>query len=271
MSSSLSLRVGDVHIPEDADFKHFKLICDETEGWKLEVNKNQTMVWTKANELSDFNMVKVRGIFTDIDAATLYDVLHDPEYRKTWDPAMLEGAELCVINPNNDIGYYAIRCPPPLKNRDFVTQRSWLDLGSEKIIINHSVNYAALPPKKGVIRGTSFLTGYYIIKLDDKRIQFTYVSQSDPKGNLPAWVMNRLTRIFAPKVISRIHKATKNYDSWKAKNRPDFKPWSNPEQMMTFLPKFSQSDIVSNEKLRASSDSLEEGDLTEADYRDDDY
>lgn len=71
-------------------------------------------------------------------------------------------------------------------------------------------------------------------------------------------------------VISRIYKATKNYHAWKAKNRPDFKPWLNPEQMMTFLPRFNQVDIVSNEKLGASSESLEE-DMSEADFKDDDY
>lgn len=79
------------------------------------------------------------------------------------------------------------------------------------------------------------------------------------------------SHLFSPQVISRIYKAAKNYHSWKAKNRPDFKPWLNPEQMMTTLPKFSASDIISNEKLRGSSESLEEGDMDEADFRDDDY
>lgn len=50
---------------------------------------------------------QVCGVFSDVDAATLYDVLHDPEFRKTWDHTMLDGAEICAINPNNDIGYYA--------------------------------------------------------------------------------------------------------------------------------------------------------------------
>uniref|UniRef100_A0A0B7BBA9 START domain-containing protein 10 n=1 Tax=Arion vulgaris TaxID=1028688 RepID=A0A0B7BBA9_9EUPU len=272
MSSPLKLTVGEVHIPEDSDFRYFKSLCVNTEGWNLEASKNQTTVWTKSNELSDFKMVKISSVFTDVDSATLYDVLHDPQYRKTWDLTMLEGVDICAINPNNDIGYYAIRCPPPLKNRDFVTQRSWLDCGCEKIIINHSVNHTAWPSKKGMIRGVSYLTGYYIVELEDKKTQITYISQSDPKGNLPAWAINKLTRMFAPKVVSRIFKAAKKYHSWKAKNRPDFKPWLNPEQMMSILPRFNPADIISNDKLAVSTDSVEdEGDMIEADFKDDDY
>ncbi|XP_059152728.1 START domain-containing protein 10-like [Physella acuta] len=271
MSASLSLKVGVVKIPEDSDFRHFKSLCEDTDGWKLEVNKNQTMVWTKANDLSDFKMVKVRCIFSDIDAATLYDVLHDPQFRKTWDQTMLEGSEICAINPNNDIGYYAIRCPAPLKNRDFVTQRSWLDCGYEKIIFNHSVNHTARPLRKGVIRGVSYLTGYYITKLEDKKTQLTYVSQSDPKGNLPAWAINKLTKMFAPKVINRIYKAAKTYHTWKAKNNPSFKPWLNPEQMMTMLPPYNPADNVVQDVMTGSKESLDEEELNEADFKDEDY
>ena len=39
------------------------------------------------------------------------------------------------------------------------------------------------PPKKGFIRGISYMTGYLIRTIDDSRCQFTYVAQSDPKGN----------------------------------------------------------------------------------------
>lgn len=33
------------------------------------------------------------------------------------------------------------RCPSPLKNRDFVTMRSWLPLGNDYLIINYSVKH----------------------------------------------------------------------------------------------------------------------------------
>ncbi|XP_041356837.1 START domain-containing protein 10-like [Gigantopelta aegis] len=177
---------------------------------------------------------------------------------------------ICVINPNNDIGYYAIKCPPPLRNRDFVTQRSWLETGSEYYIINHSVNHENCPPRKGFIRGISFFTGYYIVRLANNSCQMTYVSQSDPKGKLPSWAMNKLTHIMAPKVISRVYKACKKYHSWKSKHNPHFKPWLNAEQMMSNLPRFNPENIKAM-KLSLSSESLlEDGELNEEDVNDDD-
>lgn len=60
---------------------------------------------------------------------------------------MLEGYEICSVAPNSDIGYYSMKSPTPFKNRDFVTQRCWLDFGrnKEKYIINHSVNHLVKP------------------------------------------------------------------------------------------------------------------------------
>jgi len=51
--------------------------------------------------------VQIRGIYDDVKLNTLYDVLHDPVYRKTWDPNLLEGEEICRIDTNSDVGYYA--------------------------------------------------------------------------------------------------------------------------------------------------------------------
>ena len=78
-----------------------------------------------------FRMIRLKTVFPDVPADTLYDVLHDPVFRKTWDKHMLSSCELGVLNPNNDLSYYALHCPAPLKNRDFVLQRSWLQTPQE--------------------------------------------------------------------------------------------------------------------------------------------
>lgn len=52
-------------------------------------------------------MVKMKTFFNDVKAGTLYDVLHDPDYRKEWDTHMLSSFDIGYLNPNNDVGYYA--------------------------------------------------------------------------------------------------------------------------------------------------------------------
>lgn len=95
---------------------------------------------------------------------------------------MIESLEIGLLNVNNDVGYYAskfikerisfsptsaitmhnkpshyfslVQCPPPLKPRDFVLQRSWLDTGpnGEQMLISRSVPHKDYPPKKGYVR-----------------------------------------------------------------------------------------------------------------------
>jgi len=263
------MEVGEVRVAEDADFERLKQLCRCHDGWKQDYNKNNTTVWTKVNDVSDFKMIKVRSVFKDVSAATLYDVLHDPQYRKTWDTNMLEGYEICCLNPNNDIGYYALKTPKPLKNRDFVIQRSWLETQKEYLIVNHSVNHTSLPPKKGLVRGISYITGYFISPLGDQKNEpgcvVSYVTQSDPKGKLPSWVVNKVTQLLAPKIMNKMHKASRGYESWKAKHNPHFKPWLYPEQIS--LPRLNMSEISTMVDCQ-SMDSLDESSVLEEDVKD---
>lgn len=259
------MQIGDVRVAEDADFDRLRNLCQCHDGWRLDYNKNGTSVWTKANDVSSFKMVKIRGEYDNVSASTLYDVLHDPVYRKTWDPNIIEGLEICRIDANNDIGYYAMHLPNPLTNRDFVTQRSWKDLDSEKIIFNHSVNHASVPPKRSFIRGTSYLTGYHIVSTADNGnkpgCQVTYVTQSDPKGQLPVWAVNKATQWLAPKVISKLHKACLGYDTWKAENKPTHKPWLCPEQ--NTLPLLNRADILPMNANNTNDEQSDETNITE--------
>lgn len=108
------------------------------------------------------------------------------------------------LDKNNDIGYYSVRCPNPLTNRDFVNQRAWRVKGNTYlcafssffplifyffffffflsshlyylfhshfdslgyVIKNHSVNYPKCPEKKNFIRARSIRTGYYVVALE---------------------------------------------------------------------------------------------------------
>ena len=53
------MQVGEVRVAEDADFAKLKNLCNCHDEWKQDYNKNGTTVWTKANDVSDFKMIKV--------------------------------------------------------------------------------------------------------------------------------------------------------------------------------------------------------------------
>ncbi|BES94067.1 StAR-related lipid transfer (START) domain containing 10 [Nesidiocoris tenuis] len=250
--------VGVVRVAEDKDFLNLKQLLDGGNDWKLDYDKDPIKVWTKTSDNTNFKMIKVLASFKEVPSDVVYDVLHDPEYRKVWDQHMIESHDIGFLNPNNDVGYYSMSCPSPLANRDFVLQRSWLDLGDEKYILNHSVYHVDYPPKKGYIRATSHLTGF-LVRLNSHTGGCTlgYISQTDPHGTLPPWLVNRVTHIFGPKMVKSLHKASLSYAEWKQRNSPFHKPWHFPEQISS--PRLSLAQCVMSE-LEASKKFIAEGD-----------
>lgn len=43
----------------------------------------------------------------DVSAETMYDVLHDIEYRRKWDTNVLETFDIGKLTVNADVGYYS--------------------------------------------------------------------------------------------------------------------------------------------------------------------
>ncbi|RNA17048.1 hypothetical protein BpHYR1_037335 [Brachionus plicatilis] len=226
------LNLGEVRLPTDKDYENIRELCESDQGWTIDFTKNNLKIWTKQNELSPFKMIRAWAEFSDVSATVIYNVIQDDEYRRHWDTKLDSCHDICYITPCSNIGYYAIKSPKPFKNRDFVTQQCWLDLGpnKDKILFNHSVNHAKCPPKKGYVRGLSFITATVIKPTSPKSCILYYVTQSDPGGSFPVWVVNSATRVFAPKFMKKIYKASLKYEKWKAKHNPGFMPWVNPDQ-----------------------------------------
>ncbi|KTF81546.1 hypothetical protein cypCar_00042925, partial [Cyprinus carpio] len=144
-----------------------------------------------------------RMLCKDIPAETMYDVLHDIEYRRKWDANVIETFDIGKLTVNADVGYYSWKCPKPLKNRDVITLRSWLPMGNDYIIMNYSVKHAIIERNKTLSSGAC---------------------------SLPKWVVNKSSQFLAPKAMKRISKACLRYPEWKQKHSPGFKPWLFPEQ-----------------------------------------
>ncbi|XP_030650346.1 START domain containing 14 [Chanos chanos] len=239
-------------LPDESSFSDFRRQCLTTENWYSKYNKNGMEVWVEVppampsqgnkNTVNRVHKIKCRMDIKDVSAATMYDVLHDSQYRKQWDPTMLESFDIARLSHNADVGYYSWICPKPLKNRDVVTLRSWQVSEDEYIIINFSVKHPKYPPRKDLVRAISILTGYLVKSTGPNSCSFTYLSQADPKGSLPKWVVNKASQVLAPKVLKSVHKAGQNYPQWKNQNSPDHKPWLYPLQ--SDLPMMNPAELA---------------------------
>ncbi|KAJ7337993.1 hypothetical protein JRQ81_010519 [Phrynocephalus forsythii] len=230
------------YIPDDSDFSHFQSQCVSQEGWSRQYNKGGVTVWIQMQEESmTVQKLKMQITCKDLPPETLYDVLHDSHYRKKWDSNMIETYDIGRLTVNADVGYYSWRCPSPLKNRDFVTLRSWLPLGNDYMIINYSVKHPKYPPRKDFVRAVSLQTGYLIKATGKSGCILYYLTQVDPRGSLPKWVVNKASQYVAPKAMKKIYKAGLKYPEWKQRHDPDFKPWVYPEQNV--LPNINLADL----------------------------
>ncbi|XP_069468560.1 START domain-containing protein 10-like isoform X2 [Ambystoma mexicanum] len=223
-----------VEIPDDAMFLDFRQQCESEQGWITKYSKRGITVAMQFpppdGKPVAIHKVKCHFTIKDVPSETLYDVLHDVEYRKKWDFNMIETRDIARIGPNTDVGYYSWKCPKPLKNRDVVTLRSWLVVDKYHMIVNISVKHPDFPPRKDLVRAVSLLAGYLITSTGPNSCILTYLAQVDPKGSLPKWVVNKSSQFLAPRVLKKIYKACLNYPAWKKINQPQFKPWLNPEQ-----------------------------------------
>lgn len=54
------MTVGEVFLPDEQDFRHFKNECTIDQGWTICYDKSNCRVSTKQNSLSAFDVVRVR-------------------------------------------------------------------------------------------------------------------------------------------------------------------------------------------------------------------
>eukprot|EP01128_Nolandella_sp_AFSM9_P010667 TRINITY_DN7410_c0_g1_i1.p1 TRINITY_DN7410_c0_g1~~TRINITY_DN7410_c0_g1_i1.p1 ORF type:complete len:280 (-),score=46.51 TRINITY_DN7410_c0_g1_i1:401-1240(-) len=218
------------------DFEMFYKRCEETasDGWKQAYHdeNRQLTVWTRPST-NAHDMLRARKVFTSISAELLYDMIHDHEFRESWDENMLGGKVLERLDSHNTVGYYSVKLPAGLSNRDFVNQRSWLakrDADTPHYIIcNHSVFREDCPPKDGLVRGWSYLSGYLIKEISTGGCELTYCTHADPRGWIPAFAINQVITVIGPRIMDKLEKVAPTYPQWLKENRPtNDRVWITP-------------------------------------------
>lgn len=68
----------------------------------------------------------------DVSAETMYDVLHDIEYRRKWDTNVIETFDIGKLTVNADVGYYSCMSHSPVcKHKPFTGHHLGLGMAAE--------------------------------------------------------------------------------------------------------------------------------------------
>lgn len=154
-------------------------------------------------------LVKVYALLPNIDLEKLFYLIIDVEERMKWDKIIKDLYITEKINDYSDIIYCIIKTPPGFSNRDYVQYRYYLNNQKNKDLIkqyelpekpetNYYVLYlksvikSEIPPKKGLVRAETIITGYFIEQIGND-VNFTMVLQTDVKGSIPKSIFNRVS------------------------------------------------------------------------------
>lgn len=205
--------------PTEKDFDTYrKEALSDAKEWVLCHDKEDVKVWSKKDENSPIDMIKLWATF-DCEPQLLYDLIQDDKYfiLEMNDELFLDWKLVHTFDDSNQITYYASKSPfPIIYGRDFVTMRSFYKTDSEFFISLKSVEHKDFPENSSLVRATVIRTGYYIFTKDNKTT-LIYSTQTNLNGYIPSYVMNFGSQTMAPQLIDKLKIHLKKYPEWKKK------------------------------------------------------
>ncbi len=183
------------------------------DGWEQIADKEGVQVYRKSVPKSPLKSMKGVGV-VDAPVATVALVLLDDARAPEWVDSLAESRVVRTLSVHDYIEYNHIAMPAICRDREFVTHVMLSSDPARKvgIIKSEPGSDPSVPPHPKRIRGT--LASYYELKAIDggTRTLLSIELHSDPKGWLPAWVVNLFQKDWARITIAGIRKQVKKPD-----------------------------------------------------------
>jgi hypothetical protein len=125
----------------------------------------------------------------------------DLEVYKNWDPDCLEIRPVSKVDDTLMVNFARFAVPYPLTERCFVLAKSIKrNPDGTILIVQASINHPDFKYDPNMVRGVVYVSGYLLTPADGKT-KMVRITQLDPKGNIPTWVVN----MFKGKAAKGVH------------------------------------------------------------------
>ncbi len=181
------------------------------DGWEFESEKEGIKVYGKSYPKS-----AVKGVAgeTTVDASVgkILWILLDHQHKPEWINHFKSAKTIEDIPPSSNIQYSEFTLPFPASNRDFVFRNDFsVDKSLNAVIIDvKSVDDKRMPPKDdGTVRGEIIRGHYVLIPLGENKTYIQAEYLADPKGIIPAWLINFFQKEWPYKTLDAMRKQLK--------------------------------------------------------------
>jgi hypothetical protein len=169
-------------------------------GWKKVIEEKNFTSYKKMVPNQVTVMIKAFGLIHNFTKEQIIDSISDFNIRKEWDKIFCNYRFITHNDEDNSDIFYLLLKPPSflIKERDFVWKkkvfRNFPDESSSIIHIK-SVQHKDCPETKERIRAETIIQSYYVktVSSDPLITSITCLGQTDPKGSVPLWIINKLS------------------------------------------------------------------------------
>lgn len=166
-------------------------------GWNKVYSKDGLDFYSKKIENSKLLAFKAVGVL-DVNMGEMMAALRTVNTQMKWDKNTVKKETVEDISDIEAITYSESRIPWPFNNRDMVLHNKLFLDKEEKIfyVHTHSVEDQRYPKRKGLVRAQINFSRFRTKPLSLDKTFVDFEVHVDPKGNIPAWIVNIVQKSF---------------------------------------------------------------------------
>ncbi len=149
-----------------------------------------------------------------VPISLLVTVLLDHDIAVEWVDLMTEHSQIRSEDANTQIVYESYGLPWPISDRDYVMRQAagYDDVNHVFTLDFESLDDPAKPVLEGHVRAMAYRTFWRLKKIDALSTNVEVEVFTDPKGSLPAWLINLIQKDWPWKTIEGLIKRSTKGD-----------------------------------------------------------
>jgi hypothetical protein len=174
-------------------------------SWRFQQEVNGVSIYKRPFPDSDVAMFKGISI-VDASVAVIAEILRDLPAYPQWMANVMLGRVEKYFDPNSMIVYNIIDFPWPATDRDAVlkSETSVDDKSGEIIVTSRAMANYPLPKNEKLVRTDKLIQKFVLEFIEKDKTRVSYIIHIDPKGNLPASLVNTVLKDVPGKSLANL-------------------------------------------------------------------